>query len=355
MSPRPYASLALVLAASIARAQAAPTFPSTPWSRVGHVALPAPTAGPLLPRRRGGAAAILGPAGAVAMIHPSGELVGAWGTDAGASPLAWWAGDETLHLTRGRDTLLSYSVDGGLRGSTRFADSIAGGVEVDAGGDAIVSFRGASLLAAARVDWTGAPQRGYDARGAWRPATSAPCPDGRGGVWVGAGAGIVRLHPSERRVALTSDVRALYPRAGGGLIAVAPEAIFLVDVAGAVIARLSVDATVLDLAPRSDGGFAVMLQTSPPALSLYDGAGALVARAPVSRSARSLTVDAADAVLVASRSGELAVFDARGAPRWTLSLPPSLRPPVIALSPTCFAVATEGAEFITLRATEAAP
>lgn len=354
MTARLFAPLALVIAASQARAQVAPTFPETPWSRVGHGALPAPTVAPLLPRRGGGAAAILGPAGAVAMINPSGALVGSWGTDAGANPLAWWADDETLHLTRGRDSLLSYTLDGGLRGSTRFADPLAGGVGVDGRGDAIVSFRGASLLTAAQVDWSGAPQRAFDARGAWRPATSAPCADGRGGVWIGAGAGLVRLHPSERRVALTAGVRGLYTRAGGGLIAVAPEAIFVVDAGGALIARVDVDATVLDVAPRTDGGFAVMLQSSPPAVSLYDGAGALVGRAPVSRSARSLTVDAADSVLVAARGGELAVFDARGAPRWTLSLPALLRLPVVALSPSCFAVATEGAEFITLCPAEAA-
>lgn len=348
MNPRLSAAIAALIAARSVQAQPGPDLPERPWTQVRHVELPATITSPLLARPGGGAAVILGPPGAVALLNTEGALIGSWGTDASQGAHGWWSSSETVQLTRGQDTVLTYSIDGGLRGWTRFADPLHGGLSLDAPQGAVLSFRGPSALIGAQIDWSGAVVQGFSARAGWRPATTPPCADGRGGVWIGAGAGIVRVHPSERRVALSSGVRSLHSRVDGGLIAVVEGAVWLLDGESERAARIAIDATVIDLAARRDGGVALLLQSSRPAVALFDSAGAPIARFEVPADARSLTLDARDAALVASRGGELATWDAQGHPGWRLTLPARLRLPPIALSATCYAVATEAREVVTL-------
>lgn len=345
-------TLATVLLARSAGAEVRATLPARPWDLVEHTELPSAATVALLPRPGGGAAALLGGPSGVAVLDLRGRVVSSWRTEAAPGGLAWWVGPEVLHVARGRDGLLSYAVDGTLRGRAFTGDTLAGGVAAPDGQGALISFRGATPLLAARVAWDLASSEGFSARAGWRPASTAPCADEAGAVWIAAGSGLLRLLPTERAVPLTTGVRALLPRRGGGLLALAGSALYLLDAAGREIARVPIDATVIDVAPRADGGAAVLVQTTPPTVTLIDGSGARRARFDVSRDARAVTPDERGAVLVASRDGELAVYDDTGAPRWRLTVPARLRPPVIPLSPLRYAVATEGAEILTLSLAE---
>jgi hypothetical protein len=345
-------ALSVMLLARGAFAEVRATFPPRPWDLVEHTELPSAATAALLARPGGGAAVLLGAPSGVAVVDLRGRVTSTWRTDAAPGGLAWWVGPDVLHVARGRDGLLSYATDGTLRGRAFTSDGLAGGVALPGGERAVISFRGASTLLAASVAWDLSRDEGFSARSGWRPASTAPCVDEAGGVWVAAGAGLIRLYPDERAVPLTTGVRALLPRRGGGLVALSESALHLLDAAGHETARVPLDATVIDLAPRADGGVALLTQTTPPTVTLFDGSGTRRARFDVSRDARALTPDEGGAVLVASRDGELAVFDPAGTPRWRLTVPARLRPPVVPLSPLRYAVATEGAEILTLSLAE---
>ncbi|MFO0625641.1 MAG: hypothetical protein U0325_08500 [Polyangiales bacterium] len=345
-------ALATVLLAQVARGEVRATLPPRPWDLVEHLELPSAAGAALLPRPGGGAAALLsGPSG-VAVIDLRGQMTSSWRIDAAPAGLAWWVGPDVLHLARGREGVLSYAVDGTLRGRAFAGDSLAGGVSLPDGTGAVIAFRAASTLLATTVGWDLGSNEGIPARAGWRPAATAPCVDEAGGVWVAAGAGLLRVHPTERALPVTAGIRALLPRRGGGLLVLAESALLLLDAAGRTVGRVPLDATVIDLAAMADGGAAVLIQTTPPTVLLVDGSGARRARFDAPRDARALTPDEAGAVLVASRDGELAVYDAAGAPRWRLTVPARLRPPVIPLSPLRYAVATESAEILTLSLAE---
>lgn len=345
-------SLTALLLARGAGAEVRTSLPPRPWDLVEHTELPASATTALIPRPGGGAAALLGAPSGVAVLDLRGRVTASWRVDAAPGGLAWWVGPEVLHLARGRDGILSYAIDGTLRGRAFTSDSLAGGVGLPDGDGAVVSFRGATPLLGASLAWDLSRSEGFAARSGWRPAATAPCVDEAGGVWVAAGAGLLRLQPTERAVPLTSGVRALLPRRGGGLLALDESALYLLGPEARVLARVPIDATVIDLAPRADGGAAVLTQTTPPTVTLIDGSGARRARFDVSRDARALTPDEAGAVLVASRDGELAAYDADGTLRWRLTVPARLRPPVVPLSALRYAVATEGAEILTLSLAE---
>jgi hypothetical protein len=341
-----------VLLSPAAEAEVRTSLPPRPWDLVEHTELPSAATTALLPRPGGGAAALLGAPGGVAVLDLRGRVISSWRTEAAPGGLAWWVGPDVLHVARGRDGLLSYATDGTLRGRAFTADGLAGGVALSDGERAVISFRGATPVLAATLAWDLSRSDGLSARSGWRPASTSPCVDEAGGVWVAAGSGLLRLHPTERAVPLTTGIRALLPRRGGGLIALAESTLHLLDAAGRELARVPIDATVIDLAPRADGGAAVLTQTTPPTVTLIDGSGARQARFDVSRDARALTPDERGAVLVASRDGELAVYDPAGTPRWRLTVPARLRPPVVPLSPLRYAVATEGTEILTLSLAE---
>ena len=76
------------------------------------------------------------------------------------------------------------------------------------------------------------------------------------------------------------------------------------------------------------------------------------ARADGTGAGRALTREGRGAGLVAWSGGEVAVYDRAGTPRWRLTVPARLRPPVVPLSPLRYAVATEGAEILTLSLAE---
>lgn len=348
MTARPFvAAIALLLSVSQAAAQGYPTLPATPWSRARHVSLPGTCGGALIPRPGGGAAVALSSPTGIAMVGGDGALTRAWRTDFRADE-AWWVGRESLHAMRGRSTLMSFGVDGTLRGVHPLPDAPIGHVARHGAQESVLAYASATAVLATRAGWDGTPIASVIGAGGWRPATSGPALDAQGAVWIAAGAGLVRVFPTRRQVALERGVRRLVPREGGGLFALVEGGIVALDRDANVLGRNAIDATVVDLAALPDGGVAALVQTAPPRVLVFDGAATARARFEVGADAQGLTAGAGGAVLVGARDGTLEVHEADGALRWRMNLPGPIRPPAIALSPERFAVATERGEIIVL-------
>lgn len=348
-------ALALLLAGAEAAAQVSATLPARPWSRARHVSLPGACAGGLIARPAGGAGVVIGPAPGLAVIGRDGELERAWRWGLHVGEDAWWVGRDVLHAVRGRDLLVAFGVDGTLRGAAPIPDVPLGRVALHGARESVLVFGGASPLVAARFGWDASPIAGEAGGAGWRPASSGPVVDPSGAVWLAAGAGLLRLSRETARVPLLRGIRRLVARDGGGLFAVAEGEVLSLDIRGNLLGRSAIDATVIDVVARGDGGAAALLQASPPRVVVFDGLAVARARFPAAADARGLTASADGSLLVVSRDGTLAAHEADGTPRWRLTLPGPIRPPVVALAPDRFAVATERDEVIALELADPAP
>lgn len=337
----------LCLVGASARAQERIEVPSRPWTQVRHVPLPGAAGAALVPRPGGGAIAPLAAPSGFALLSPRGEVERHWTTDFRPDDV-WWVGSEAVHAIRGRNALLAYAVDGSLRGAVALADTPIGHAAVPGASEAVIAFGSATAVLSTRVRWDGAPIGSVVGASGWRPATSGPASDDRGGVWIGAGAGLVRVWPSRRDVALERGVRRLVTRAGGGLFALVEGALIALDADANPQGRSAIDATVVDLEGCPDGGVAALLQSTPPRVVRFDARANVRARFDVGHDALALSVGRDGAVLVAARDGTLSAHEPDGALRWRMNLAGPLRPPVVALSPGRVAVATERSEILVL-------
>lgn len=316
-------------------------WPAAPWPHARTLDLPGVAATGVIARRGGGYAVGVRSPPAVLFLDGAGEVTARARLDDRPDPeLGAGAEGRVFAVMAGR-ALVTAAPDGALRNAVVLSAPAATGPRVRPDGTVVLlTERGTGRAEFTVFSAEGDPVAVRDLR-ASRLAGPALARDGR--VLVAMTRQLQWITPDDTLCSAPSvdGLRAVAGLARGAAMLFTDDAVMVTDAQGDVVRRSPLPAPTRVVTALSDGRVAALIEGPPARVLLYDDRGALTATLAVPREPMAPVPDATGALLVATRTGLLVVYEPDGRERWRMQLDERLRSAPVATPDGGVMVATD--------------